>query len=234
MGKNYSVRPPTQLRPQTLSPTPPCPWAVSNTYPEGWTAFLQSSLACAYIAAFLSAGHSVPSPTGLWASRAGFFLFVSFKIVKTAQHIITAHIILPTNFILSLKIYRKHDFKYLHLWSSLEKLRWKLKTFTEKKMYVHIPKTECWDLPLIFHLVSRTLATKPLPSRILEVSSKECNHHKTKSQRCRPWAFRNTTMKIILQGSRKAKHLTLALRASNQLVNIILNFCMTVHLKNGP
>ena len=33
---------------------------------------------------------------------------------------------------------------------------------------------------------------QPLPSRILEVSSEKCEHPKTKSQRCQPWAFSAT------------------------------------------
>ena len=89
------------------------------------------------------------------------------------------------------------------LWRSLE-TQVKVQTVAEKRMYICIPKAECWHLlPLILHLVSRTLVTKPLPSRILKGSSEKCKHPRRKSQRC--WHGRplKRCREITLQGSRE-------------------------------
>ena len=89
------------------------------------------------------------------------------------------------------------------LWRNLE-TQVKVQTVTEKKMYICIPKAECRHLlPLILHLVSRTLITKPLPSRILKGSSEECKHPRRKSHRCRHGCPLQRCRQITLQGSRE-------------------------------
>ena len=89
------------------------------------------------------------------------------------------------------------------LWRNLE-TQVKVQTVTEKKMYICIPKAECRHLlPLILHLVSRTLVTKPLPSRILKGSSEECKHPRRKSHRCRHGCPLQRWRQITLQGSRE-------------------------------